>query len=549
MSEKFLQEQLSRAVLVAMLEQGKLTDAVSCYELYKKKLVEIDSVDSKKELEYATNILIAKLTKLSSDYMKENDFANALICYKYIFETNSKDIENIKNYIKCLEKLEQYDLQLALAKVLIKKDKSADSYKVLSNAYEKNLDFKKAIEYYNKYINILGKTKLDAKDYNMIGCHYFNSYVKKTQSPEDAVNALDYFQKALSENLENKSYLKNTIVAAMKAKNWEIEKKCWDVYIAKGYATKEDEFTYCASCMRNGDIKGWAKYYSSRFEKTEPTIYPKFSKPMWSGKEDLSDSTLLVHYEQGYGDNFLMFGYMPRLVKMAKKVIYFIQNNAYELVKENEYGVDIFCQKNADPQKLEFDYHIPCMSIPIALDLDKDNISVGGGYIKPKTALVQNYREKYFDNDKLKIAVAFEGVASNKKRDIPLKNLLLLDKLQNVELYCFTKDIDDKTLKAFKNHKVINIAKEFENFADTAAALQCVDVVVSSDNCILNLAGAIGKKTIGVFNYHYEFRWYDLSGEDCGWYTSVTPIVNNPNNDWNLSMQKVVEIIKSMHLN
>lgn len=547
MSEKFLQEQLSRAVLVAMLEQGKLTEAVSCFEVYRKKLLELASKDAEKELEYATNILIAKLIKLSNDYMKENDYANALICYKYIFETNSKDVENIKNYIKCLEKLEQHDLQLSLAKVLVKKDKTADSYKVLSNAYEKNLDFKKAIEYYNKYLNILGKTKLEAKDYNMIGCHYFNSYVKKTQSPDDAVNALDYFQKALAGNLENKSYLKNTIVAAMKAKKWEIEKKCWDVYIAKGYATKEDEFTFSASCMRNGDIKGWAKYYSSRFEKNEPTIYPKFTKPMWTGKEDLSDSTLLIHYEQGYGDNFLMFGYMPRLVKMAKKVIYFIQNNAYELVKDNEYGVDIFCQKNADPQKLDFDYHIPCMSLPVALDLDKENISVGGGYIKPKTELVQNFREKYFDNDKFKIAVAFEGIASNKKRDIPLKNLLLLDKLDNVELYCFTKDIDDKTLKAFKNHKVINIAKDFENFADTAAALQCVDLVVSSDNCILNLAGAIGKKTIGVFNYHYEFRWYDLTGEDCGWFTSVKPIVNNSDNDWNLSMQKVVELIKLMH--
>lgn len=547
MSKNFLQEQLSRAVLVAMLEQGKLTEAVSYFEVYRKKLLELASKDAEKELEYATNILIAKLTKLSSDYMKENDYANALICYKYIFETNSKDVENIKNYIKCLEKLEQHDLQLSLAKILVKKDKTADSYKVLSNAYEKNLDFKKAIEYYNKYLNILGKTKLEAKDYNMIGCHYFNSYVKKTQSPDDAVNALDYFQKALAGNLENKSYLKNTIVAAMKAKKWEIEKKCWDVYIAKGYATKEDEFTYSASCMRNGDIKGWAKYYSSRFEKNEPTIYPKFTKPMWTGKEDLSDSTLLIHYEQGYGDNFLMFGYMPRLVKMAKKVIYFIQNNAYELVKDNEYGVDIFCQKNADPQKLDFDYHIPCMSLPVALDLDKENISVGGGYIKPKTELVQNFREKYFDNDKFKIAVAFEGIASNKKRDIPLKNLLLLDKLDNVELYCFTKDIDDKTLNAFKNHKVINIAKDFGNFADTAAALQCVDLVVSSDNCILNLAGAIGKKTIGVFNYHYEFRWYDLTGEDCGWYSSVKPIVNNSNNDWNLSMQKVIEYIRSMH--
>lgn len=544
MKEDFLYEKLSRAVLVAMLEQGKLTEAISCYELYKKKLIEIGTKDSSKELEYATNILIAKLIKLSNDYMKNNDYANALICYKYIFENNSNDIENIKNYIKCLEKLEQYDLQLELAKILAKKDKTPEKYKVLNNAYDKLQDYKKAIEYYNKYLKASNKTKLEAKDYNTIGCHYFNSYVKKTQSPEDAENALEYFKKALSGNIENKSYLKNTIVAAMKAKNFEIEKKCWDVYIAKGYASKEDEFTYCASCMRNGDIKGWAKYYGSRFEKNEPTVYPKFNKPMWTGKEDLKNSTLLVHYEQGYGDNFMMFGYMPRLVKLAKKVIYYIQNNAYELVKDNEFGVEVYCQKLIEPQKLEFDYHIPCMSIPIALDLDKDNISVGGGYIKPKKELVQKFKEKYFNTDKLKIAVAFEGVASNKKRDIPLKNLLLLDKLENVELYCFTKDVDDKTLKAFKNHKVINIAKDFENFADTAAALENVDVVVSSDNCILNLAGAIGKKTLGVFNYHYEFRWYDLTGENCGWYTSVKPIVNNEYNDWNISMQKVVELIK-----
>lgn len=544
MNEDFLYEKLSRAVLVAMLEQGKLTEAISYYELYKKKLVEIDTKDSSKELEYATNILIAKLVKLSNDYMKNSDYASALICYKYIFEKNSNDIENIKNYIKCLEKLEQYDLQLELAKIYAKKDKTPERYKVLNNAYDKLQDYKKAIEYYNKYLKASNKTKLEAKDYNTIGCHYFNSYVKKTQSPEDAENALEYFKKALSGNIENKSYLKNTIVAAMKAKNFEIEKKCWDVYIAKGYASKEDEFTYCASCLRNGDIKGWAKYYGSRFEKNEPTIYPKFNKPMWTGKKDLKNSTLLVHYEQGYGDNFLMFGYMPRLVKLAKKVIYYIQNNAYELVKNNEFGVEVYCQKLIEPQKLEFDYHIPCMSIPIALNLDKYNISVGGGYIKPNKELVQKFKEKYFNTDKFKIAVAFEGVASNKKRDIPLKNLLLLDKLENVELYCFTKDVDDKTLKAFKNHKVINIAKDFENFADTAAALDNVDIVVSSDNCILNLAGAIGKKTLGVFNYHYEFRWYDLTGENCGWYTSVKPIVNNAYNDWNISMQKVVELIK-----
>ena len=59
----------------------------------------------------------------------------------------------------------------------------------------------------------------------------------------------------------------------------------------------------------------------------------------------------------------------------------------------------------------------------------------------------------------------------------------------------------------------------------------------------------MGKKTIGIYNYHYEFRWYDLSGEDCGWYKSVKPIVNDPYDNWDKSMQKaIIEIQKELGL-
>ena len=541
MRKKSADFKINRSTWIAMLEQDKLAEAINYYENYINK---IEAESEVQEIKYSKNILVERLKKLSNKYYQEKNYSNALICYNYIYQLEPQNTTNIKNHINCLEKLEQYDLQLILAKRLIKLKKEAENYKILSNAYEKNQEYKKAIEYYNKYLNQVKRTELEAQDYNIIGCHYFNSYIKKTQNPNDAKNALEYFKKTIEKVPNNKSYLKNTIVAAMKAKDYKTEKECWDIYIKNGYADKDDEFTYCASCMRNGDIEEWAKYYGSRFEKNEPTIYPKLNKPIWSGNEDLSNSTLLVHYEQGYGDNFLMFGYMPRLVKLAKKVIYYIQNSAYDLIKNNEFGVEIHCQKTTDINKLQYDYHIPCMSIPIALHLTKENLSVDGGYIKPNKYLVRKFQDKYFNNNKFKIGIAFEGISSNSKRDIPLKKLLPLDKLENVEIYCFTKDIEDKKLKCFKHNKVINIAKDFNNFADTAAAIQNADIIISSDNCILNLAGAIGKKTIGIFNYHYEFRWYDLTGKDCGWYKSVIPIVNNEYNNWDISIQEAIELIK-----
>ena len=361
MNKKSTDFKINRATWIAMLEQGNLVEAINCYDDYINKLSYIKEKSETQEIKHSQNILVEKLKKLSDKYYKEKNYSNALICYNYIYQLEQKNTTNIKNHINCLEKLEQYDLQLILAKRLIKLKKEAENYKILSNAYEKNQEYKKAIEYYNKYLNKIKRTELEAQDYNIIGCHYFNSYIKNTQNPNDAQKALEYFKKTIEKVPNNKSYLKNTIVAAMKAKDYKTEKECWNVYIKNGYADKDDEFTYCASCLRNGDIEEWAKYYGSRFEKNEPTIYPKLNKPIWSGNEDLSNSTLLVHYEQGYGDNFLMFGYMPRLVKLAKKVIYYIQNNAYDLIKDNQFGVEVHCQKTTDINSLQYDYQIPCM--------------------------------------------------------------------------------------------------------------------------------------------------------------------------------------------
>ena len=107
-------------------------------------------------------------------------------------------------------------------------------------------------------------------------------------------------------------------------------------------------------------------------------------------------------------------------------------------------------------------------------------------------------------------------------------------------------DISEEEYAFCKNNNIKILKKDLNNFAQTAAVIENMDIVVSTDNVILNLAGAMGKKTLGLFNWYYEYRWYDLTGEDVGWYTSVKPFINPSINDWQSSVTRVVEEIQKI---
>ena len=174
MENNFLKIQLSRAVWVSLIEQEKLSEAICLFEKYKNDLNNL--LNGKKylkliqtELKYSDNIFIEKIQSLAEKYIKNKDYANALICYKYIFDNYQNNLEVLQNYIKCLDETKQYDLELSLAKILLKNNNSAENNKLISKIYDKLNDYKKAIDFYHKYIKLLGKKELDAYDNNKIG--------------------------------------------------------------------------------------------------------------------------------------------------------------------------------------------------------------------------------------------------------------------------------------------------------------------------------------------------------------------------------------------
>ena len=118
-------------------------------------------------------------------------------------------------------------------------------------------------------------------------------------------------------------------------------------------------------------------------------------------------------------------------------------------------------------------------------------------------------------------------------RDVELEQFIPIMKMKGVDVYILQHEDPKKQIQNLpEGLNVINVGKDFSTFEDTAAAIKNMDLVISTDNVILNLAGALGVKTYGLFNKFTEYRWFDLSGDDVKWYKSVKPYQAKDMNIW-----------------
>ena len=556
--ENFSRLKLNRAIWIALIVQKRFLEAAHYYNIYMDYLenfkTDNSDIDASRKLEinYAKEMYISKLNEAAVNLYNEGDFSNAVICYTELYRVNPNDLDIIENYVNCLDKIGQHDLQLTLlshAETVL--DDNPNVYKLIAEAYDKIGNNQKSTHYYEKYLKNKEKNSITADEYNVLGCYYNKLYSDDTHKLKDLRTSLKYFEIASDMDTSCRIFAKNATIMAGKGMDNDSCYKHWQRVLKTNQMTNDDKYDYAAFCLKTERFDEWHKYFDSRFKKENNATYlPKINKLKWDGVKNISNSTLLVHYEQGFGDTILMWGYFPRLVKLAKHVIYIVQDELYPLLKDNDIGVEVISKRNADLSKLNYNCYLPSMSIPIVLKLVRENISVGEGFIKPDKALAEDYKKEFFNNKKLKIGLSFAGSNSgNKTRDISINNFLPLDKIKDIELYSLTKDITDEQLNCFENNKVENLGKTFRNFADTAAAMANCDLIISTDNVLMNLAGAIGKKTFGLFNYTNEFRYFDLTGDNIVWLTSVKPFVCDDIDHWEFVMDKVVteinEILKT----
>jgi len=478
--------------------------------------------------------IVEDLKRLKSEQLQSGDFSSTIEYCRKVLDSKLEDWSVYFNIGKYLQQIGIFNLAIEFFEKAIGLNPEHSNIDwFIGDVYKQNLKNQEmAIVYFKKYAK---KTPQDYNIYNIIGFLY-----QEIDEYEDLDEQIKYFQKSLELKPDFKVALRNLAFAYARAGDYEESIECLHKLLELG-AVPDDYFYYACLKLMLGDFEeGW-KYYEHRFLKEfVPTPYPEFDIPKWEG-QDISDKTLLVHYEQGFGDSIQFFRYLPEVLLLSKKLIFRVQNDLLDLFKINSGGIEVVGDSTPIAE-LSFDYHIPLMNVPRILNATIDNIPLTKGYFEANKDKIQEMKSEFFNTDCFKIGISWHGSLLGKKnRNIPLECFYPLTRLKNVKIYSFQKGESEKDLTNLPpDVEIVNLGETFHDFSDTAAAMANLDLFVTGDNSLLNLAGAMGKKTFALLSKDSEWRWF-LDTEKTPWYDSVKIFKKqHENDDWELTMEKVI---------
>ena len=500
--------------------------------------------------EHEKNTAMHKYISYSLQYAHhlsvEKKWVEAIEIYRDLMKYSGFPVNVYKNIGLCMKAIGNADLAIRFLKRFeeISPDKE-DVYVYLADiTYSDIKDNLKAIEYYEK---ALIKNQNNFSIYNMLGHLYSTCHQDKFKEKQ-----IDYLKKAFELAPNNRIVVKNLAYVYGKFHETQLADEMYSKLMYLN-PTHSDLHSYGAYLVKHKRFSEGFKFLQHRFQKEDlknvsfPAIFNN-KKKRWSLKVETKGKHILVHFEQGFGDSIMFARFIPELQKRCAKVSLVVQNGLIDLFKGSKLGVDIY--KESEIANLNYDYFIPMMDLPILCETQPNTIPGAEGYLKVGKAKINAYRKKHInDNNKLKIGIAFEGTMASKEtdRDIPLPFLYPLMQMPEVEVYSFqVEDITRQMDRIPQDCNLIRLGKTFTNWEDTACAMNCMDLMVTTDNGVMNLAGALGIKTFGLFNTITEWRWFKTEGEDIAWYKSIKPFQCPTSKAWDIPMKDVIEEVKKM---
>ena len=467
------------------------------------------------------NELFSAMRNFIKEKFSKNELVDALFLSRFLIVKSKLIASDYSIAAEIFTKLGNNDLGIDFIRLYEKHETNLPlKYLTLGNFYNLFVnDYKMAIKYYEAYLKI-DETK--SVIYTILGSLYakaFGDFSLKDQ--------IYYFEKAYKLKPKDRLVLHSLAFGYEKLGNRQKTDKFYRELLAAN-PTDIDYYNYGGFLISCGDFKNGHKYFTHRFNIDDTNLkYPLESdiQHKWDLASDISQKTLLVYYEQGFGDTFMYCRFVP---KLAKKVIFVVQDNLVELLKFSEIfkNIEIISEKNFE--NVEYDVHMALMDTPLVFGVDINTIPYTEGYLTVPDKFVSQYAEKYIQSDgKLKIGISYHGnkEANYNGRDIDFGKFSQIFNIENVQFYSFS-------LEKENDKRVIYLGETFKSFTDTACALKNMDMVISTDNVILNLAGTMGIKTYGLFNKYPNFRWFKLEGDNVGWYKSVIPLQAEENNYW-----------------
>jgi tetratricopeptide (TPR) repeat protein len=264
-----------------------------------------------------------------------------------------------------------------------------------------------------------------------------------------------------------------------------------------------------------------------------------YTQPLWLGDADIQHKTLLLYPEQGYGDFIQFVRYLPLVTPLAAKVILEVPSALFNLAQTLPSNCLFIASGNQLP---DFDCHCPLLSLPLALQTRLDTIPAQTPYLFANNQQQVEWQDRLGSKTQLRVGLVWTGAQalySGHKRSILLEKLTPLLNLA-VDFHCLQKDFSPADSASLKNYPALSLHdSDLHDFAETAALIAEMDLVISIDTAVAHLAGALGKPVWILLPYAADYRWL-TEREDSPWYPSARLFRQTAADDWAGVISRVV---------
>lgn len=260
-----------------------------------------------------------------------------------------------------------------------------------------------------------------------------------------------------------------------------------------------------------------------------------FAQPAWHG-EPLAGQTLLVHAEQGLGSAIQFVRYVIPAAARGARIVLECQPPLLRLFGHALAGTGgpvaaVVAKGDALPP---FDRQVPLISLPHVLGTTLSTVPAPIPYLSAHEADIAAWRLRLAAACRRRIGLVWAGNRrheNDRNRSLPPAALAPLVAGGNAAFFSLQVPASEEDLAALPGGRVIDLAPDLADFAQTAAALEALDLVITVDTAVAHLAGALGRPTWLLLPYVPEWRWL-LDRDDSPWYPTVRLFRQRSPGDW-----------------
>ena len=296
--------------------------------------------------------------------------------------------------------------------------------------------------------------------------------------------------------------------------------------------------------LLTGDLAQGFELYEWGRKLAQRGASNQFSQPLWLGAESLAGKTILLQVEQGLGDCIQFCRYAKLVNALGAKVLLEAPAALARLFEGLE-GVSQLLQ--VGQVRPDFDYYTSLLSLPLAFKTTLTTVPNSTPYLTTNPEKRTVWAQRLGAKTKPRIGLVWSGSTGHKNdhnRSVRL-DALIQHLTDGFEYVCLQKELREVDREALEKSEIKNFGTELNDFTDTAALCELMDVVISVDTSVAHLAGALGKPTWVLLPYVPDWRWL-LDRADSPWYPSVKLYRQEADRDWGPVLERVAaDLLKS----